>query len=122
VDILGFDQYSIKTSDKSGEEAILRMEILADMAAERNKLYAFSETGDEGLKTENWFTQHLLPIINADEKTRGITYVLVWRNEERKVDHFYVPYEGHEQVGDFKKFRNHKVVLFEDDLPINLYK
>ena len=122
VDILGFDQYRIKTSDKSGEGAILRMGILSDMAAERNKLYAFTETGDYGLKTDNWFTEHLLPIINADEKTRGITYVLVWRNEERQVDHFFVPYEGHEQVGDFKKFRDHKVVLFEDDLPLDLYK
>jgi len=122
VDILGFDQYRIKTSDKSGEGAILRMGILADMAAERTKLYAFSETGDYGLKTENWFTQHLLPIINANQKTRGISYVLVWRNEERKVDHFFVPYEGHEQAGDFKKFRDHEVILFEDDLPINLYK
>jgi len=25
-------------------------------------------------------------------------------------------------VGDFKKFRDHEVILFEDDLPIDLYK
>lgn len=121
VDILGFDQYSIKTSDKSGEGAVLRMGILADMATERNKLYAFSETGDYGLKTENWFTQHLLPILNSDEKTRGISYVLVWRNEERLEDHYFVPYVGHEQVGDFKNFRDTDLMLFEDDLPIKLY-
>lgn len=122
VDILGFDQYRIKSDEKSGDMAIMRMEILADLAAERNKLYAFSETGDYGLKTKNWFTAHLLPCINANEKTRGIAYVLVWRNEERQVDHFFVPYEGHEQVADFKKFRDHELILFEDDLPVNLYK
>lgn len=122
VDVLGFDQYRIKSGEKSGESAIRSMEVLADMALERNKLYAFTETGDFGLKTENWFTEHLLPIINANEKTRGICYVLVWRNEERQVDHFFVPYEGHEQAGDFKKFREHELILFEDDLPLNLYK
>ncbi len=122
VDILAFDQYRIKSNEESGESAIRSMEVLADMAAERNKLYAFSETGDYGLTTENWFTAHLLPIINANEKTRGIAYVLVWRNEEHLVDHFFVPYEGHEQAADFKKFREHDLILFEDDLPLNLYK
>lgn len=122
VDILGFDQYRIKSDEESGKSAIMRMEILADLAAERNKLSAFSETGDYGLKTENWFTAHLLPCLDASEKTRSIAYVLVWRNEERQVDHFFVPYEGHEQTGDFKKFRNHKLILFEDDLPVDLYK
>jgi hypothetical protein len=33
-----------------------------------------------------------------------------------------VPYEGHEQAGDFKKFRESDLILFEDDLPENLYK
>ena len=122
VDILGFDQYRVKSNEKSGEDAIRHMEILAGMAAERNKLYAFSETGDYGLKTAYWFTGHLLPILNASEQTRGTAYVLVWRNEERQVDHFFTPYEGHEQVADFKKFREHELILFEDDLPLNLYK
>ncbi len=121
IDILAFDQYSIRSDKESGQQAIRSMEVLADMAAERNKLYAFSETGDYGLKTQNWFTAHLLPIINANEKTRGITYVLVWRNDENQVDHFFVPYEGHEQAADFKKFREHDLILFEDDLTLNLY-
>jgi len=122
VDILGFDQYRIKSGEESGESAITRMEILADLAAEKNKLYALCETGDYGLATENWFTRHLLPCINANEKTRGIAYTLVWRNEGRQVDHFFVPHEGHEQVDDFKKFRDDELILFEADLPINLYK
>lgn len=122
VDILAFDQYSIRYGQKSGQEAIKCMEVLADMAAERNKLYAFSETGDYGLPTPNWFTAHLLPILKANEKTRGIVYTLVWRNEERLENHFFVPYEGHEQAADFKTFREDELILFEDDLPLNLYK
>jgi len=122
VDMLGFDQYRIKFDEESGQSAIRRMEILADMAAEKNKLCAFSETGDYGLKTANWFTAHLLPCLNASEKTRNMAYVLVWRNEERQVDHFFVPHEGHEQAGDFKKFRDHDLILFEDDLPVDLYR
>lgn len=122
VDILAFDQYSIKSNEKSGEQAIRSMEVLAQMADERNKLYTFSETGDYGMKTENWFTAHLLPILNTNESTRGVSYVLVWRNEERQVDHFFVPYEGHDQVDDFKKFREHELILFEDDMPFNLYR
>ena len=122
VDILAFDHYSIKYGEKSGQEAIKCMEVLAGMAAARNKLYAFSETGDYGLPTPNWFTAHLLPILNTNEKTRGIVYTLVWRNDEHQENHFFVPYEGHEQAADFKKFREHELILFEDDLPINLYR
>jgi mannan endo-1,4-beta-mannosidase len=122
VDMLGFDQYRIKYNEESGQSAIRRMEILADMASERNKLWAFTETGDYGLKTANWFTAHLLPCLDASELTRSMAYVLVWRNEERQVDHFFVPHEGHEQVGDFRKFRDHNLILFEDDLPVDLYR
>jgi hypothetical protein len=122
VDILGLDQYRIKSGEKSGKEAIRSMEVLADLARESNKLYAFTETGDFGLKTSNWFTAHLLPVIDTNEKTRGIAYVLVWRNEERQVDHFFVPYQGHEQAADFKKFRESDLILFEDDLTLDLYK
>ncbi len=37
-------------------------------------------------------------------------------------DHFFTPYEGHEQAGDFKKFREHDLILFEDDMPLNIYR
>jgi mannan endo-1,4-beta-mannosidase len=122
VDILAFDQYKPRFNTKSGENVIKAMEIIADMANERNKLYAWAETGDYGLPTPNWFTEHLLPCINKNEKTRGISYVLVWRNEEDIENHFFVPYEGHEQVESFKEFRANDLILFEDDIPMNLYR
>jgi len=122
VDLLGFDQYRIRTDNESAAGAIRRLEVLAEMAAERNKLYALTETGNYGMTIPNWFTEHLLPVLSASEATKGMLYSLTWRNEEDQVDHYFVPYKGHPQEGDFRKFREDELILFEADLPVNLYK
>jgi mannan endo-1,4-beta-mannosidase len=122
TDILGFDHYRIKYHEQTGKEAIISMEIIADLAMEKGKLYAWTETGDYGLMTPNWFTQELLPCLKENEKTRGVSYVMVWRNAEDIENHFFVPYKGHKQENDFKLFRDDELILFEDDIPLNLYK
>jgi mannan endo-1,4-beta-mannosidase len=59
----------------------------------------------------------------SNEKTKRISYFLVWRNANRareNRDHFYAPYPGQLSAENFVEFKNHPFVLFEDELP-NLY-
>lgn len=62
----------------------------------------------------------LLAGINANDTTHRIVYMLTWRNanhDNDHLDHFYVPFPGHPSEKNFREFREHKLILFEDDLP-----
>jgi len=94
--------------------------MLMEMAEERGKIPAMTETGYETITDSTWWTDVLLAGINANETTRRIAYVLVWRNanhENDRPDHYYAPYEGHPSADNFREFREHELMLFEDDLP-----
>lgn len=113
VDILGTDIYQF-----GGEEGIeqytarikAQLPFVAEEAAKRGKLVAFTETGLEGLAVHDWYTRVLLPAI----KDLPIAYVCVWRNaiESEKPDHFYVPYPGHPGEKDFKDFHDNSNAIF----------
>jgi mannan endo-1,4-beta-mannosidase len=113
VDILGLDDYSDFKENRL-DQVVVKLGIVADLAQQKEKIAAFTETGSDKLQLANWYTSNLLQVLNASEKTRRISYVLVWRN--RDTDHFYVPYHGHEQEEDFKNFVNNKLIFLLDDL------
>ncbi|NPD45740.1 glycoside hydrolase family 26 protein [Lentimicrobium sp. S6] len=114
VDVIGYDDYySFKIGDTLG--LLQRLEVISDFAEKRNKIAAFTETGIEGLKGDKIFTEVFLPILQHNEKTKKMAYIMFWRNAN--THHFYVPYLGQEEAEDFKAFRNHESILFGDDLP-----
>lgn len=116
VDLLGLDLYHFK--GESGlsnyrECAERSLEVLREVSRRKgSKLYAFTETGLESITMDNWFTGVLYPLI---EQYRPV-YVLVWRNSSRIPNHFYAPYPGHASAGDFVKFKNEPLILFNGDL------
>lgn len=113
VDILGTDIYQF-----GGEEGVeeytrrIRQQLpyVAEEAAKRGKLMAFTETGLEGLEIPDWYTRVLLPAI----QDIPVAYVCVWRNAEKnmKAGHFYVPYPGHPAEADFRKFHDSGKAVF----------
>lgn len=113
VDILGTDIYQF-----GGEEGVeeytrrIRQQLpyVAEEAAKRGKLVAFTETGLEGLEIPDWYTRVLLPAI----QDIPVAYVCVWRNAEKnmKAGHFYVPYPGHPAEADFRKFHDSGKAVF----------
>lgn len=113
VDILGSDIYHFG-GEAGVEEYQARISrqlpYLAEEAAKRGKLVAFTETGLEGLEVADWYTRVLLPAI----KDLPIAYVCVWRNAEKnmKPGHFYVPYPGHPSADDFRKFHDDEETVF----------
>jgi len=112
VDILGLDDYYDFTSERL-DLVVLRLGILADLAREKIKIPAFTETGSDRLDIDQWYTKHLLHVLNANEKTRQISYVMVWRNAD--TSHFYVPYPSHCQAKDFINFVAENQILLLDE-------
>jgi mannan endo-1,4-beta-mannosidase len=113
VDILGLDDYSDFKQNRL-DMVVIRLGIVTDIALEKGKIAAFTETGSDKLEIDNWYTSNLLQVLNASEKTRRVSYVMVWRN--RDTAHFYVPYPGHEQEEDFRNFVSNKMIFLLDDL------
>lgn len=130
VDILGLDDYVDARTPRANDSAKSMAEKEADfvtsltglgrLAAKKGKLCALSETGFEGIPMENWWTGHLLPAIEANEDSRRIAWVLVWRNANasfEKTEHYFAPFKGQKSAADFVKFRNCATILFESELP-----
>ncbi len=115
VDILGVDDYQGLYSSETAHETITRLHTLYDISQEYGKPSAIMETGAEKIPDPRWWTDVLLKTIMTDNKTKNITWVLVWRNG--RLDHHYAPYPGHPSADDFIEFKNHPFVLFEDELP-----
>jgi mannan endo-1,4-beta-mannosidase len=112
VDILGLDNYGDFTI-KRLDNIVQQISIVVNLANEKNKLSAFTETGTDKMQINNWYTTNLLQVLKANDKTRSLAYVMVWRN--RDVDHFYVPYPEHEQADDFKQFVDDKMIYLLRD-------
>ncbi|MGG5485753.1 glycoside hydrolase family 26 protein [Gaetbulibacter sp. PBL-D1] len=110
VDIFGIDIYDFKDSKSFINSLQHDLAIVKEIAEQKQKPYAFTETGLETLSTPNWFTEVLYPNL----ENTGISWVLFWRNA--RPDHHYMPYKGHPIVDDFKAFEALPKTLFLEDL------
>lgn len=121
VDIMGVDDYWDFRSDGGNNPALVskKLQIVSGIAKSKNKLAAFTETGSEGVKQVDWYTNVLLPVLK--DRTLKLTYVLVWRNAYDISHHYYTPFVGHPAAADFRKFCNDKLILLEKDLK-HIYK
>jgi mannan endo-1,4-beta-mannosidase len=118
VDMLGYDDYRALRMEETIPDMTRRLKMLVEMAEERGKLSALTETGG-GARIPDWWTQRLLKAIEADPVSKRISYALVWRNAGERQN--YAPYIGHAGVPDFVKFYENPGVLFLDELP-EMYK
>lgn len=124
VDLFGLDYYYRPDNiDRIQTDLPEKLGLVANLAAERGKIAAFTETGFEAIPNEKWWTQMLLAQLKAATATAGIAYVLVWRNATNtsKPGHYYVPYPGQASAKDFVAFSRDESILFQDKLP-KLYK
>lgn len=114
VDILGVDIYN-----HNGDEAFMKdvtgnLGILKKLAAEKNKIFALTETGNTKKPTADWWTRVLYPSV----KDSGATWLLLWRNA--RPNHYFAPYPGIISEQDFILFKSFKDTLFLNE--INLIK
>jgi mannan endo-1,4-beta-mannosidase len=124
VDVLGFDDYQSVRTPATRAVLVRRLRDVVALADARGKVAALTETGVETVPDSLWWTRTLLPALDADSLTRRIAWALVWRNANAATDrpnHHYAPYAGHPSAADFRRFRDHPLIAFEDELP-DLYR
>ena len=107
VDMFGIDHYGHIGADGPEESGVRfaneikrSLTYMNQLAKDHHKLMCLSETGLESLGDPTWWTRVLYPAI-ADFP---VAYVLTWRNAHDKPGHFYAPWDGFENVSDFKAF------------------
>lgn len=110
VDILGLDQYAVLDQVQM-DQLSKNLELITRMADEREKIAALTETGVDEVRIENWWSEYLLPALARSKQTQKIAWVLTWRNASKT--HFFVPYDGHPEAEDFRKFAESGLIQFE---------
>ncbi len=127
VDIIGLDNYwdvghkaNLTPDSLKKVHFIQSLTMTAELAQEKGKVAALTETGLEALPDSVWWTETLLKSLKANAATRRITYVQVWRNATKSKEnrnHFYAPYPGQISAEDFVKFKQDSFIVFENELP-----
>lgn len=118
IDLLGLDCYCFApeadTTQIANYVAQLdkNLSMVGRIAKQRGKAFALTETGYECLKTPDWWTKTLAPVLER----HPICYVLVWRNAHNRSNHYYAPYPGQQSTSDFIRFYNDKHTLFLRDV------
>ena len=109
VDVMGVDVYDWNNVQYI-IDARTALSVLRLLAKEKNKPFAFTETGLERVSDPKWWTEKLYPVIQGS----GAAYVLVWRNAHR--GHFFGPYQDHESSEDFRLFAGKPDILLQSDI------
>lgn len=114
VDVIGLDDYHSLRQNKP-ENLIRNLEVIAGIAHDKGKIAAFTETGCTNVEDKLYFTQKLLPVLEHSDLTRSISWVLFWRNGNKK--HHFMPYKGHKSAADFRRFVAHPLILMQNNVP-----
>jgi mannan endo-1,4-beta-mannosidase len=118
IDVVGLDCYcfapdadTVKVA-KFADDLDKNLAMVGKVAKAHNKVMALTETGYEGIKTSDWWTKTLAPVLAK----YPIAYVLVWRNARERPQHHFAPYPGHASTANFVEFYNLKETLFLHDV------
>jgi len=116
VDVLGMDEYWDFRPDGANNPLLAaeKVKVVSDLAQEKDKIAAMTETGLESITDSTFFTKTLMPVLRY--KGSKLAYIMLWRNDNHMKHHFYAPFPGHNSVSDFMKFYNDEYTLFESDL------
>jgi len=120
VDILGVDMYfrnklfdlfehSMISPLEHWKKSVIK---LMQFASKRKKIPAITEFGQEGIWYSNFWTDYfgwplnkegiLQHLSESSLPSRGIAYIMLWRNDPSDPKHFYGPFPGHNQNNNFE--------------------
>jgi mannan endo-1,4-beta-mannosidase len=121
VDVLGLDNYAdVEINRLTGYESGIDMLVQTAHARSDLKIPALTETGGQRWPDADWWTTFLYPALFGTRQSGGqVAWVLVWRNWDEMFH--AAPYPGSSSADDFVAFKDTQPILFEDELPFNLY-
>ena len=121
IDILGADVYHLggeADTQRFYDLITSSLTVAREEAGKRGKLWALTETGNEGLVVPDWYTAVLTPAL----KDFKPLYVCVWRNAiqqnhpQARKGHFYTPVAGQPQEKSFVEYYRYPHTLFARDM------
>ncbi len=118
IDILGINLYchaeegdSISLA-KFSQTLSNNLKMLTTVGKRLGKPIAVTETGYQGIKSNDWWTKTLLPAIAP----YPISYIMLWRTDHGTTNHYYVPFPGQRSAENFVSFYNAPNTLFLHDI------
>jgi mannan endo-1,4-beta-mannosidase len=111
VDILGCDVYDQPEYDLDYMTILPNaLAMLKEIADEKGKLYALTETGRKNVADSTWWTERMFKNVRSS----GASFVMTWRNHPSE---FWAVYPGHKSEANFIEFYNDTLSIFLSDLP-----
>lgn len=121
VDVLGMDNYGdFNNQGTTGSNtANAKLKYLSDLAIEKNKIAALTETGYRVTSSTpaipNWFSTYLYDALSKNNIQLG--YVMFWANGNGG---YYVPTPSNSNATDFTNFTTKPKSVLQNNLP-NIY-
>src|SRR5690606_16409485 len=124
VDVLGLDIYHLSTAPNSNNGANWdfikdKLQILQQVGNQKNKPIAWTETGQQNLTSNTYFSQ-LTQLIKSNNIK--LSYLMFWSNATTTVDSsgglgYYIPYTAIDNnilKNDFINFTNQPNYIFQN--------
>ncbi|MDP4239067.1 MAG: glycosyl hydrolase [Bacteroidota bacterium] len=111
VDLIGVSLNLVQESDPSGKiymQTLNRnLAVICQFAEKNKKISAVTDTGLEGVKISNYFSNYVYPIISQYK----LSYIMFGRNAWDDENHYYIPIPGHPASEDFNGFSKSPKIL-----------
>jgi hypothetical protein len=115
VDIVGTDIFLDLENDGNGEiykqDLDLSLSLITGFTNKQNKIPAVTNTGLEGIKIANYFTNLVYPVISKYK----LSYILFERNAWNIEEYYFIPAPGHPASDNFVDFVNKPEILTMND-------
>jgi beta-mannanase len=113
IDMLGVDIYDWKNQESWVQTTQENLLIMIQIAQEKKKLAALTETGSENIPNALWFTEKLGKALDHEMIKNHLSYVLFWRNDPKV--HYFFSYKGHPSENDAKEFLSQSNIWLLED-------
>lgn len=104
VDIIGSNLYLEQGNDPFGklytENLSNTLQAITEVSNQKHKIPALTDTGMEGIKIPNFFSELVYPVISE----YPISYILFGKNAWNVENYYHIPIPGHPASEDFLKF------------------
>lgn len=111
VDLVGVSLNLNQDLDPTGKIYIhtltKNLAIITQFAKKNNKIAALTNTGMEGIKLPDYFSNYLYPIVSQYK----LSYIMFGRNSWNDEKHYFIPIPGHPACEDFVGFSRNPRIL-----------
>jgi mannan endo-1,4-beta-mannosidase len=114
IDIIGMDNYHDLSQNGSVDDAIQKLHFVIDLANEKGKITALTESGEYNLPDESWYLSKLGKVLSDPKVAANISYAHVWHNDPTK--HYFFARPEHPTAEPTREFLSQPGIWLLNDL------